>query len=290
MFISRWIIAVALGLVLSTSLKAQEEAQSGEDGASGQQQPAQVLPIPVPVQIIEDDESASSRERREAESDQREKDNLIAQQGMNTATQTMNEATQSMKNAAWWSFGAVALGTALLMYTLLLTRQANQSARAAVSVTRDIGQAQTRAYLYVDTINATFDDGVIKGEVRIANSGTSPALSVKAATLWGSSNQGFDEQWVDFDSLDGFGDLHPQAISWRQFRTDKENNPEKYLEVAHIKEIVQGNAGFWLFGRVEYDDVFKTKWRLDYRYKFKRFGEKNGFEVCAAGNSLNEVK
>jgi hypothetical protein len=290
MFISRWIIAVALGLVLSTSLKAQDEAQSGEDGASGQQQPAQVLPIPIPVQIVEDDEIVSYRERREAENEQREIDGLNAQKGINTATQAMNEATQSMKNAAWLSFGAVALGTVALVYTLLLTRQANISAIGAISVTRDIGQAQTRSYLYVDTINATFDDGVIKGEVRIANSGTSPALSVKAATFWFCSNQGFDDQWVDISSLDGFGDMHPKAISWRPFRTDKEGDPEKYLEVAHIKEIVQGNTGFWLSGRVEYDDVFKRKWRLDYRYKFKRFGERNGFVVCAEGNSLNEIK
>jgi hypothetical protein len=141
-----WMFAVAIGLIAGL-LQAQEQAESAQDDPAAQQEATQSLPIPLPVQIIEDDESANARQRREAETDQRDKDDLVAQQGMNAATQAMNEATQSMKRAAWWSVVIVGIGTFLLVWTLCLTRSANKAAQDAVSVTRQIGEAQVRGYL-----------------------------------------------------------------------------------------------------------------------------------------------
>jgi hypothetical protein len=262
MFIRRWIIAVALGLVLSTSLKAQDEAQSVEDGASGQQQPTLVLPITIPVQIIEDDERASSRERREAESEQREKDALIAQ--------------QSMKKAAWWSFVAVSIGSALLVGTLYFNWK-------AVGVTRSIGQAQTRSYLYLHSINAKVVGEAITGTVNIANSGTSPALWVKQEIKFNYSKQGFEEQWLDSTTLHSSGDLHSQEKLDLAFTADDKDLP--------TTEIKQGHVNFWVFGRVEYVDVFEQKWRLDYRRQL-HLDHRNGryrFIKCAEGNRLNKI-
>jgi hypothetical protein len=276
MFIRRWIIAVALGLVLSTSLKAQDEAQNVEDGASGQQQPTLVLPITIPVQIIEDDERASSRERREAETEQREKDALIAQQGMNTATQAMNEATQSMKKAAWWSFGAVSIGTVLLVVTLYFNSK-------AVGVTRRIGQAQTRSYLYLDTINAEVVGDAITGTANITNSGTSPALWVKQELRFSYSKQEFEEQWLASTTLHSSGDLHSQEKLKLVFTTADDDVP--------TTEIEKGHVNFWIFGRAEYFDVFDQKWRLDFRLQYNR-NHRNGrcsFIKCAEGNSLNKI-
>jgi hypothetical protein len=273
MFIRRWIIAVALGLVLSTSLKAQDEAQSVEDGASGQQQPTLVLPITIPVQIIEDDERASSRERREAETEQREKDALIAQQGMNTATQAMNEATQSMKKAAWWSFGAVSIGTVLLVVTLYFNSK-------AVGVTRRIGQAQTRSYLYLHSINADVCGEEIKVSVSIANSGTSPALWVKHGVMFNFSKLEFEEQWLASTTLQSSGDLHSQEKSKFGFTAVCKDGLTTEIERNHVN--------FWVFGRVEYVDVFDQKWRLDYRHQYQRNG-RYSFIKCAEGNSLNKI-
>jgi hypothetical protein len=260
MFIRRWIIAVALGLVLSTSLKAQDEAQSVEDGASGQQQPTLVLPITIPVQIIEDDERASSRERREAESEQREKDALIAQ--------------QSMKKAAWWSFVAVSIGSVLLVGTLYFSWK-------AVGVTRRIGQAQTRSYLYLSFIDGEIVKGVIKGTVRIKNSGTSPALLVKQTLLCNHSKTGFEDRWLVSPSLGDFGHLHSQGNLEFSFNTLDEDVP--------ATAVSQGHVSFWVFGRVEYVDVFDQKWRLDYRHRFNPNGRYR-FNPCAEGNSLNKIE
>ena len=70
--------------------QAQNEGGNANGGTADKQQPTQQLPIPLPIQIIEDDEAASARKTSENEAAQREKDDLIAQQGMHTATQAMN--------------------------------------------------------------------------------------------------------------------------------------------------------------------------------------------------------
>jgi hypothetical protein len=97
------------------------------------------------VEIIERPEAAEARERRETAAAQREKDDLLAQQGMNTATQAMNEATQDMALDTRISAGLAFIGTLLLVWTLFETRR-------ALSVTRRIGQAQVRAYITVEGV------------------------------------------------------------------------------------------------------------------------------------------
>jgi hypothetical protein len=112
------IIAVALGLI-AASLQAQEQANGTQPAEQQSSQQAETFEPSIPVRIIESEESSRSREIRERESDQREEDDLIAQQRMADATEAMNEATQSMKRAAWLSTFFVAVGTGLLVWTLL---------------------------------------------------------------------------------------------------------------------------------------------------------------------------
>ena len=174
-----WLLVTAIGLA-SSLVEAQDQAGSPEDGTAGQEQPAGNLPLGFPVRIIEDDETAEARERSERQSEQREIDDLIAQQRMADATVAMNEATQSMKRAAWWSFGAVFVGTLLLIWTLFLTRQANSAAIAAV--------ATNRAWMSFDRIEpGTYKNSMVDGVkysdvLRLAavfiNKGNSPALGV----------------------------------------------------------------------------------------------------------------
>lgn len=183
MSVSRWIIAVAFGLGYSLSLQAQEQAQRTDSGAAEEASPPQTNTFGVPVRIIEDSVAAETRQRREAEAEQREKDDLVAQQGMDAATQAMNEATQSMKYASWVSTGLVAVGTGLLLWSLCLTRSATASARDAVNVTRNIGEKQVRAYLSITDVAVSVTP--LLGEVRwfiivkLRNTGQSPAKDVK---------------------------------------------------------------------------------------------------------------
>lgn len=135
-----WCLAVALGLA-ATSLQAQEQA--GRPGYPPPIQQEAPEPYGFPVRIIEDKEASEAAQRREDEAAEREKQDLVAQQ-------SMDAAAHSAKFAAWASAFFVAIGTGLLVWTLSLTRQANRSAQEAVVVTREIGEAQVRAYLTVD--------------------------------------------------------------------------------------------------------------------------------------------
>jgi hypothetical protein len=175
-----WIFAVALGLTLVTSGQAQDEGEQPDSAPAEEQTQAQQFPLPIPVQIIESEEASEARERREEEARQREIDDLAAQQGMNMATQAMNDATQRMATYALVSTVIVGIGTALLVWTLLLTREANRAAQDAVEVTREIGIADTRAYITIDKVEVRFHE-TMAGEDRfviqakLKNKGKSPA-------------------------------------------------------------------------------------------------------------------
>ena len=146
-----WIVALAIGLGLTTLGQAQEQT-SGEDRESATQgQPADPGSPSIRVRIVEDDAIANARQRREEESDQREIDDLIAQQSMDATARAMNDATQEMRDHAYAQTWLVGTGTVLLFITLWLTRQATRAAQSAVKVTQDIGEAQVRAYLTLDT-------------------------------------------------------------------------------------------------------------------------------------------
>ena len=136
----RYVLAgVCLGLV-ALSGQAQESQDQSETAPTEQEGAPQQLPVPLPVVVIEAEEAAISRQRAEQETAEREQMDLVAQQGMNSATQWM------AKYALFQTL-LILVGTAALIWTLCLTRQANRAAQAAVDVTRETGEAQVRAYL-----------------------------------------------------------------------------------------------------------------------------------------------
>jgi len=174
-----WLYVFAIiGLALTGSLQAQQQDAEADQEASDEQTPTNQLPFTLPVIVIESDEAAEARRSEESERTQREKDDLVAQQGMNAATQAMNQATQSMKRASWVSTFLVGLGTFLLVWTLNLTRSANTSSRKMVE-----GQ---RPWICLDDLEITHGvNPTHKGKLhRISseffpvwiNSGQSPAL------------------------------------------------------------------------------------------------------------------
>ncbi|WP_439121922.1 hypothetical protein [Marivita sp.] len=182
----RWIIAVALGLALITSGQAQEQTES-PGGQTGQEQNpiAPNIPTPFPVEIVENDAAADARQRSEEEARQREIADLAAQEGMNAATQSIEQATRDMRDYALYSTIAVWVGTFLLILNLVQVRKANEAAQKAVSVTRDIGEAQVRAYLGVVgikpekakiTAKATPRQAILQLNAQLKNSGQSPAF------------------------------------------------------------------------------------------------------------------
>lgn len=192
--------------------------------------------------------------------------------------------------AQWIMAVFTVVAVVIIWRTLAATREMVRDTKQMAVDTREIGEAQVRPYLYVDTIEATFNKDVITGRIQIANSGSSPALNLEAVTMWGSGTDGFDQTWLKFEKPAKPAALHPQAKTWSPFNTSKEANPFSFLNPDHIRRIVSGEADFWLFGQVEYYDVFGKKWRFTYRCKFTRDGYWDGFSTCDEGNRLDQVK
>jgi len=173
-----WLLVITLGLTLTTSGQAQEEAQSGQREANSEGQQPYEPPLPFPIEIIESPAETEARDSRESEARQREIADLAAQEGMNAATQAMNGATQRMAEYAFWSTVFVAIGTVFLFATIWLTWR-------AVGDTREIGQKQARAYLVLQFGDVEFNvldnkDGSnlgVKIGVSLTNSGSTPGYS-----------------------------------------------------------------------------------------------------------------
>lgn len=202
-----WVIAVAFGIIAGLG-QAQEQTDRPQGEAETQQEPTGAYPVPFPVVVVEDQATADARKRGEDESSQREIEDLAAQQGMNAATQAMNRTTQRMAEYAFWSTVFVAVGTALLVITLLLTWQANRAAVFAGRITQRIGEAQVRAYLHCKSAKYKLSKESISAIVEFENTGQSPANVI---TISGG---------VTLHDVGGFPHM-PRVMSWLSSRDSK---------------------------------------------------------------------
>jgi hypothetical protein len=130
----------------------------------------EILNVPLPVRAVEDDAEKKARDAIQKRTEDRERNDLLAQEGMKVAADRMADYSRIQT----WLIG---IGTFLLFVTLWLTRQANQAAQAAVTVTREIGEAQVRAYVSIKTAAIYFggDTAMPFVVITAANSGQSPA-------------------------------------------------------------------------------------------------------------------
>lgn len=112
----RTIIAGAAALILvSGQGYGQEPEQDRESPTTVEQKPA--ADDPISVVIVTDPAETEASERREEESAETQKRDLVAQQRMAEATEAMNRATQYMMYAAWLSVFIGAGGLGALVWT-----------------------------------------------------------------------------------------------------------------------------------------------------------------------------
>lgn len=201
-----WVIAVVVGLAFAGLVQAQEQQPTnGEEQTNKEEAESNEVPqpralitedgvislpedprSPLRVIIVEDDNTAEARKQREEISDDRQKADLVAQQGMNAATQSIERATWDLRRFTLYSTIAVIIGTALLAFTLYFTRLASKAAVDAVRVTRDFMGHQSRAYLAWDK-NCfgekpswfLFKGGAVVGRAGVKNFGITPAHDTK---------------------------------------------------------------------------------------------------------------
>lgn len=197
----RWMHYLALGgwlvlaILLAAPVLAQQEPakventqeaapegpahkeESKSEPANNNQAPLDFSAQGVPVQDAGATEEACGPRCQAAE--QRENDDLTAQQSMATSTVEIVTAT-------WWQVGIGVVALLLLGFTVHYTRKAaahaqgaNEAANAVVAVTREIAEKELRAYLSLTPAGVHFDGEVLSVSVTQRNHGQTPAKNVQ---------------------------------------------------------------------------------------------------------------
>lgn len=268
MSVSRWVIAVAFGVILAShGVCGQNAGNNGNNAndtgtkASYQSEPSE--PFSIPVRIIEDKESTEASQPGEQDSRDLQKRDLIAQEGMNRATQSIEDATWLMLWATIASVFFVAIGTFLLVWTLRLTREANKAARDAVEVTREIGEAQVRAYVNVERAEVTglAPNGRLRFYVNFKNTGATPAKNFQIRSMVGFKPGSIKHLKVrgltEIDSLPGI-----VASDGSAFIDVTMEQPITDMEYSQIKS---AGLGILIAGFVSYDTVFGQRKRTVFK-------------------------
>lgn len=245
--------------VTPESPAVQEQPDGRTDSGQGQ-----TTRQPFPVTIVESPEDAEARRNSERKAEQHEADDLAAQRKAADAAEAGAAAAERQIVPTWIQTGIAVIGTLALLYTLWLTREANR-------ISREIGQAQVRAYLGIQggdilspaTKGEDFeveDDGCIalKAKFSVKNFGQSPAAHIflqhKEKTVGAAILDSFDTSLDEVDTGNAF--LGPgDGILF-----EINNVLNTYEHIAMLKKDVYT----MIFGRIDYTDVFDQKWTHEF--------------------------
>lgn len=284
--ICRWLYAIAFGIALLAAASAFAQPETGkatEQGKVAIQQSPPDMPLPqIRIMVIEDKTKAKVRELRENEADQREKDGLVAQQGMNIAA-------QKMADYSLYQTILVGIGTVLLLATLFLTIMANRAAfiaakagEQAVEVTRIASQRQLRAYVFPAVAKIEgIENGAVNLKLGFKNSGQTPAYAIRLRTrrmLAPPTTTDFQFDNADIKRIADFGPGQGQTITIPV-------EPAHFLE--HRRQIESGEFSFFVCGDVRYNDAFGNERTTMFRFQlFTGEGVRSrNLDVCDEGNN-----
>lgn len=176
---SYWLpIIAAIGLALAANIQAKPIGGNGHHYGDATHRESEVAASPQPPQTSGDIrriaaalEAANAHPNANAE-EQRAKDNLKAQQDM-------AKWARIMLFIAGTEIAITALGVVLVGFTLSAARRSAIAAEKSVKVTRNIGRAQSRAYLSAE--GADMYTQALSGRItiHIKNTGDTPAQWVE---------------------------------------------------------------------------------------------------------------
>ncbi len=278
-----WVVAVAFGLVALSGHSQEQADRSTERGESHQAAPQEPLP-PIRIELVEPDEAAEARQRSERESQEREKADLIAQQGMNEATQAINRATQDMALYSLISTGAVVFGTLLLGWTLYETRRmvrdtklATDAANRAASAAEAQLLEDRSARIVQNAAHVQFRSGKYywKGiepcaVISLENVGGSliTELLVQEITIFFVTAD-VSERYAAFTSVDQDRGAVPQGGSV-SFHT----SAAKWIVNTEHQELLRQIGGSKCPIWIEFDVLWKDALRIEQKAKFRIWGPK----------------
>lgn len=288
MSIYPWIAAIAFGLASFASplsVESQErEAGNGNWMTHAEQSPNQNSPWAIPVEIIENHAETEARQAREDRAEQRELDYLAAQKGV-------DKATQKLATYAIYQTILIALGTAVLIYTLYLTRQANRAAtrgahaaEGAVSVTRRIGEAQVRAYITATPKDFGRPKEAFFVDLTIKNCGQTPARNMALAAdikvlPYPHNRDGFS---VGVGKID-LGETPNQMGAGSEVTIGI--GPAEFERKVFDAAAKGKEWRFYLIGKITYRDVFGNQYFSEFCYSYGTNGRKRDAPIEILGGS-----
>lgn len=267
-----FLLSIIIGLSIHTSIAQESEGmgveaprqQKGEEGKAGSGEPY-TEPFSVPIRIVEEpDEAKRTRDREEA-GDQREKNDLEAQQRAADAAIESAASSQRQENLAKWQLGLSIAGIIALVVTIAYSIKATNAAiksadlaEKAVAITQDTAKRELRAYVAVSRVKFTdMHTGVdAKIEVSIINAGATPARKVRSrvwTTIGSGESQGRIFSSGGSDGLESVADLAQGSA----FHT-RETVYGGPLSPSEHGYVLSGSKQLYVVGIVTYQDVFRV--------------------------------
>lgn len=291
---SHWLPIITIaGIALATGPRAQpvsddEAAQLGAAGAqesapseiAGTLPPAlesQIERIAAALEAIEADRYVAADQERAAR-------NLDAQEGTAKWAEYMFWVAGLQ---AFLSFG----GLIALLYTIGLNREATkaavkaaEAAETAVKVAQKTAKQQLRAYLSTAKSRVTLgEDGTVKGFVRIANGGQTPAYNFQVRSAIGTENYPLNVP------LPAAADLSAPERSIATVGPGRTVTVHLELKEAvneHDRGLIaERSAAIIVFGTATYRDVFGDNWATNFQlYYHGPWGGTRRLVVAEEGN------
>lgn len=266
MFGRGWITHPAIGVALFAVLglppihvqRGDHAPSQGANNASAQQE-ADAFEEAILEIAVEDTTASEQNANANPDSELRRKDAL--------------EAASSASQVA---MAAAAFLTLILLWrTIFLTRKllkeaqdTSQAARDTVEVTREIGEAQVRAYLGFAVIAGDVVAGKpLNFTVKISNHGQSPARDVAVASS--AFVRAREWQWGDKPETEPTGKaslvtIHPGG----ELTVNPDMDPPINLEDDTIQNLKSESASVFASVLVRYKDVFDKKWETQFCFEF----------------------
>ena len=204
-------------------------------------------------------------------------------------------AQQDMARWAFWmlavtiaTLGVTATGVWLVKRTLEATLEAvedtgkaTKAMEAQNAIAKDTAERQLRAYISVESLVVeNVEVGVVpNGVVNIINSGQTPAERLSLAAYLGYAYVANPEPIFEII------DTNPLTCTVGPQRpyTAYPDAPAVWTE-AHAAEFAAGTFGIYIFGEVQYFDVFGKERFTRFRALFDKNCRPSFTKTCAAGN------
>ncbi|TSE11664.1 DUF3365 domain-containing protein [Mesorhizobium intechi] len=209
------------------------------------------------------------------------------------AQQSVAEDTTGMHWASWAGVVFTVIGIFFIWRTLNANTEAVQEAHAANRIASETAERQLRAYISPFNFDSVITDKPepdIRVKVTFRNAGQTPAQNVRVNMEWELGLLPFEEgkHFPSIVTVDGRGSVGPGMDFFAAVRP---NDPAKPARIKLTREVlsdlVDGKLKFWIFGVIEYQDIFHREQRTRFRYVMHISHENVGFSPCEAGNEIS---